>query len=113
MKKSNIFAFIELSKLVTALTNQNAAVQTSCKDQLMRNSSFFNFIESKYFSDDLRPEWDQILAIVSAMGPKRDEDGFMVMNRFNHTIHELADQDCEKLVDRLVLLQQRVKEQFE
>ncbi|NIJ52478.1 hypothetical protein [Dyadobacter arcticus] len=110
MKKSNVFALIELSKLVDALKKDTR--QPSLKERLKAQSSYFNIIDPKYFSESLAAEWTDLQRLASIKGVKRDEDGFMVMNAIRHTVESMTEAECESFVNKVEVLAEKVKEEF-
>jgi hypothetical protein len=111
MNKSNIFALIELSKLVEALKKE--AGKVNLKSQLLRQSSHFNVIDPKYFSENLVDEWTSLQKDVSIKGIKRDEEGFVVMNAVRHTIEGFSEQECAEIVNRIQHLYDKVQVEFQ
>jgi uncharacterized protein (DUF2461 family) len=111
MKKSNVFALIELSKLVDALTKDTE--KASLKDRLKSQSSYFNIIDPKYFSDELAEDWTHLQKIASQKGVKRDEDGFMIMNAVRHTVETMTEEECINLVGKVEKLAEKVKKEFD
>jgi len=53
MNQSNIFVYIELSKLAAGLTQPDKEAKRCLKAQ----AGYFNIIDPKYFSDSLADEW--------------------------------------------------------
>ena len=109
MKKSNIFVHIELSKLTQKLHTDAAAY----KDVLRAQAGYFNIIPSKYFSDALSNEWDEIAKEVKTKGPKVDDQGRVIANAVVNTIDQMSLQQCDRLVNRIRALQKEVKKEFE
>ncbi|TLV03824.1 hypothetical protein [Dyadobacter luticola] len=110
MKKSNVFALIELSKFVDALKKDSKA---TLKDKLKSQSSYFNIIDPKYFSEELAPDWADLQRIANQKGVKRDEDGFMVMNAVRHTVETMSEEECLNFVGKVEKLAEKVKKEFE
>lgn len=106
-----MFAFIELSKLVETLKNDSR--HASLKERLKSQSSYFNIIDAKYFSDDLMEEWIDLQNVAARMGIKRDEEGFVIMNAVRHTIENMTDEECATLVRRIYSIAEKVKHEFE
>jgi hypothetical protein len=111
VKKSNVFAFIELSKLVETLKNDSR--HPNLKEKLKSQSSYFNIIDAKYFSDGLTEEWIDLQKTATRMGIMRDEAGFVIMNAVRHTIENMTDAECATLVDRIYSIADKVKKEFE
>ena len=107
MKKSNIFAYIELTKLVEELRVSNTSGHL--KQKLKSQSAYFNIIEPRYFSDSLIGEWEQILSIIKQRGVKVNEEGKVVSNAVSNTIEQFSDRECEVLVDKVYSLYDQVK----
>jgi len=109
MNKSNIFVYIELSKLVSGLTTNVLLAKNSLRIQ----SSYFSIIPTKYFSDDLSPEWENILRKIKFHGPLKDEDGTILMNDIVHSIDRLSQLDCVALAMSIINLHQKVMMEFD
>lgn len=111
MKKSNIFAYIELTKLVNELKASNASGQL--KQKLKSQSAYFNIIEPRYFSDSLINEWEEILNLIKHKGVKVNEEGKVISNAVSNTIDQLSDNECQMLVDKVYALYDQVKREFQ
>lgn len=109
MKKSNIFAFIELSKLVDELKVDQSRLRQKLKSQ----SAYFNIIEPRYFSEGLVGEWESILTTIKQKGAKTNEEGRVVSNAVSHTIDHLSDHECQLLVDRVKSIYDSVRKEFQ
>lgn len=109
MKKSNIFAFIELTKLVGELSGDPAKLRQKLKSQ----SAYFNIIEPRYFSEGLVEEWESILSIVKQKGAKVNEEGRVVSNAVSNTIDHLSDRECQVLVERVNSIYDQVRKEFQ
>ncbi|SEJ69148.1 hypothetical protein SAMN04487995_5956 [Dyadobacter koreensis] len=109
MKKSNIFVHIELSKFARELSADSSAM----KDSLKAQAGYFNIITSKYFSDMLSTEWEDIAREVKIKGPKTDEQGRVIANAVIHTIDQMSQQQCRRLVERITSLQKKVQKEFD
>ncbi|MCE7066464.1 hypothetical protein [Dyadobacter sp. CY326] len=111
MKKSNIFAYIELTKLVEELKASSSS--SHLKQKLKSQSAYFNIIEPRYFSDSLINDWEGILSLIKQKGVKVNEEGKVVSNAVSNTIDHLSDRECEVLVDRVYTLYDQVKREFQ
>jgi hypothetical protein len=110
MKKSNIFAYIELSKLVEELRQSSTE---KLKDKLKAQSAYFNILEPKYFSDALVQEWEGILSFTKQKGARVDEDGNVVSNAASNSIDSLTLSECQSLAERLDRIFEKVKQEFQ
>lgn len=111
MKKSNIFAFIEFSKLAEGL--RAPETDRKFKDQLKSQAAYFNIIEPKYFSDDLVKEWEVILGSAKRHGAKVNEEGRIVSGAVKNTIEQMSESECAMLVERVNALYEKLKKEFE
>jgi hypothetical protein len=109
MKKSNIFAYIELTKLVEEL---RASPSEQLKQKLKSQSAYFNIIEPRYFSEDLINEWESILSVLKQKGAKVNEEGRVVSNAISNTIESLTEKECQSVVERVYTLYDKVKVEF-
>ncbi|NIJ53527.1 hypothetical protein [Dyadobacter arcticus] len=111
MKKSNIFAYIELTKLVDEL--KVSAETGKLKQRLKSQSAYFNIIEPRYFSEGLVSEWENILSVIKQKGAKTNEEGKVVSNAVSNTIDHLSDKECQILVDKIQTVYAQVKQEFQ
>ncbi|MDQ6479647.1 hypothetical protein [Dyadobacter sp. LHD-138] len=111
MKKSNIFAYIELSKLADGLRVSGSGAKP--KEQLKSQAAYFNIIEPKYFSDELIGEWENILGHTKKLGAKLNAEGRVISNAVTHTIENMTESECRVLVDRVNALYDKLKKEFE
>lgn len=109
MKKSNIFAFIELTKLVDELKVD----QGKLKQKLKSQSAYFNIIEPRYFSENLTKEWESLLSEVKHKGAKVNEEGRIVTNAVINTIDHLSDRECQVIVEKVNSIYDRVRKEFQ
>jgi hypothetical protein len=110
MKTSNIFAYIELSKLVDELSNVSSSEKL--KEKLKTQSAYFNILEPRYFSDSLVNEWEGILNFTKTKGAKVDDDGRVIANAIPNTIESLTALECQRLVDQVYALYEKVKKEL-
>ena len=92
MRKSNIFVHIELSKLAGHL-NPNV---TFAKENLKAQAGYFNIIPTRYFSDMLSAEWEEILQAVKKKGARTDPKGKILTNAVINTIEQMSAQECHR-----------------
>ncbi|HEV7349184.1 hypothetical protein [Telluribacter sp.] len=104
MKKSNIFAYVELSKLVGNLHGPVSPL----KERLKAQAAYFNIIDPKFFSEPLAREWETILSTVKRGGVPL-EDGRMLLNQVANTIGGMSEEECQLLVQRLKSLHQKLE----
>ncbi|TLU99008.1 hypothetical protein [Dyadobacter luticola] len=111
MKKSNIFAYIELTKLVDEL--KTSPESASVKQKLKSQSAYFNIIEPRYFSDGLVGEWENILSVIKQKGAKVNEEGKVISNAVSNTIDQLEEKECQALVDKIKVVYAKVQQEFQ
>lgn len=111
MKKSNIFAYIELTKLVEEL--KVAGESGRLKQKLKSQSAYFNIIEPRYFSEGLINEWESVLSVIKQKGAKLSDEGKVVSNAVSNTIDHLSDKECQLLVDKVYSIYDQVKKEFQ
>ncbi len=109
MKKSNIFVYTELSKLANGLSTDAAMA----KQRLKSLAGYFNIITSKYFSEALIPEWEEIVLYVKQKGPGYDFEGKILCNAVHNTLDQMPEQQCVSIAERIITLHQKVKSEFE
>ncbi|SEI38275.1 hypothetical protein SAMN04487995_0235 [Dyadobacter koreensis] len=108
MSKTNIFVYVELSKLVSNL-NIHATVS---KEILKQQAGYFNVIGSNYFSAELNPEWENIVLELKQAGKVIDNDGQVRANAFINTIDQMSQKDCLNMVFRITSLYEKVKSEL-
>lgn len=111
MKKSNIFAYIELSKFVEEL--RKSEEQGLLKERLKSLSAYFKIIESRYFSDTLIPEWEGILSYTRQKKAGVDEGGNVISNSISNSIESLSLTERQQLVKQINELFEKVKIEFQ
>jgi len=111
MKKSNIFAYIELSKMVEEL--RQSVASDKLKEKLKAQAAYFNILEPRYFSDSLIPEWEEILSVTKQKGAKIDDEGKVISSAVSNTIESLNAKECQKLADRVFNLFEKLKTEFQ
>ena len=109
MDKSNIFVYIELSKLVANLT---ADIGLS-KQQLKSQAGYFNIIPGKYFSDTLRPEWENIVLELHQNGPAQNKSGRGKTNALVNTIGRMTPEQCVDMSLRILSLYKKIQQELE
>jgi len=108
MSKTNIFVYVELSKLVSNLNISS----TVSKEILKQQAGYFNVIGSNYFSDTLNPEWENIVSELKQEGPALDDDRKIKANAFINTIDQMSQQDCHNMIYRITSLYEKVKSEL-
>lgn len=111
MKKSNIFAYIELSKFVQELKSCTSSPEL--KDKLKSQASYFKIIESRYFSDPLVADWESILAMTNRKLASVDESGLVIASSIANSINGLTIPESELLAGRLYELFEKVEREFQ
>jgi hypothetical protein len=109
VSKSNIFVYIELSKLVSNLSTNLGHTKKYLKSQ----AGYFNIITGKYFSDTLCQEWENIALEMKQKGPELDEGGRVKTNAFINTIDGMSPEQCVDIVLRITSLYSKVKLELE
>ena len=84
MEQSNIFAYIELSKMIQELDSANSTEDLKIK--LKNQSAYFKIIEPRYFSEFLEEEWLAVLAITNQKEVKRDGKGRVISCSIRNSI---------------------------
>jgi hypothetical protein len=110
MNQSNIFTYVELSKMVASLTQLSTS--SKVKEQLKAQGAYFNIIDPKLFSAQLAHEWEEMVAAIKVRGSKINEEGQVVANAVNNTINYMTEDECKKFVGRLYDLHSRVAREF-
>lgn len=108
MKKSNIFAYVEVSKLVETLQSSASPIKETLKSQ----AAYFNIIDPKYFSDRLVTDWTAILDSVKQHGPVIDAEGKVIMNAISNTIEKMSENECTRLKNEVLSLHEKLKKEY-
>ncbi|WP_207507478.1 hypothetical protein [Telluribacter humicola] len=103
MKKSNIFAYVELSKLVGNLEG------TPLKERLKSQAAYFNIIESRLFSDELAKDWEAIVSSVKPAAVPTVAGDRVSLSQVAGTIEQMNEKDCQLLATRLKALHQKLE----
>ena len=110
MEQSNIFAFIELSKMVQELNG--AISKEDLKKKLQRQSAYFKIIEPHYFSESLETKWISILALANKEDVKRDQHGRIISCAVRNSINNLTVHECTELTTMISEVYERLKMEF-
>lgn len=110
MEKSNIFAYIELSKLVGELKTANTSEKL--KENLKSQSAYFNIIHPKYFSDSLMNEWEGIIFMIKQRGIIVDEEGKATSNAMHIIIENLSYTECQMLANQIYGVFENLQKEF-
>jgi len=111
MNQSNIFAYVELGKLVSVLESESQPVNLAQK--LISQSAYFNIIDPKYFSDVLRDQWIRIQQNTSIKGPVVDTDGYVISNATVNTLNNLTISEIQALAEQIKKLYKSLRLEFE
>lgn len=109
MKRSNIFAYIELSKLVNELTLDI----NMTKSKLLSQCSYFKIIPLNMLSDALALEWEAICEKAKQKGPRYNEDGQIIANEFKNTIDQMNNHQCLELTMQIFSIHKKIVSEFE
>jgi len=112
MNKSNIFVYIELSKMLNELNTANSESEQGCKKKLIQQSSYFKIIDRRFFSTNLEQDWERILNLVSFKGGKLNERGKQISSPYTHTIESLTEEQCQQVIGMIADLHERVKSEL-
>jgi len=110
MVQSNIFAYIELSKMVQEL--DRAKSPEDLKKKLRSQSAYFKIIEPRYFSESLEKEWILILAFTTYKDVQRDLKGRIICCSIRNSIDSLTVSECKMLTNRIFKVYNKIKEEF-
>lgn len=110
MKQSNIFTYVELSKMVESLSL--AGTSGKLKERLKAQAAYFNILDPKYFSEQLSAEWEAIVIFIKKGGSRLNEEGRVVANPVTNTIDCLTEDECNDFVGRLYHLYDKLKSEF-
>ena len=110
MKQSNIFVYIELSKMIDALCIDDKS--ENLKIKLLQLSAYFNIIEPRFFPESLREVWENIIKLAGSKGTKHDEQGRIISSEFTNTITGWTSAECQRLVDSIAGLYGNLKLEF-
>ncbi len=109
MKKSNIFAYIELKKLVDNLHHPSRAL----KENFVLQASYFHILDPKFFSEELSPEWN-LLRTRLGYSPEKALQGQLVLKQsMRESIQSLSDAECRDIAARLSSLYARLGHEFD
>jgi len=111
MNQSNIFAYVELGKLVSVLESTDQP--DNLEQKLRSQSAYFTIIDPKYFSDVLRPQWIQIQHNTSMKGAVVDADGYVISNATNNTLNNFTQRESYALAEQIKKLYKSLRLEFE
>ena len=109
MDKSNIFVYIELSKLAANLTTDIGISKQRLKSQV----GYFKIIPGKYFSDTLRPEWESIVLDMHQKDLLQNESGIGKAHALVNTIDRMTPEQCVDMSIRILSLYKKIQQELE
>jgi hypothetical protein len=108
MKKSNIFAYTELKKLVDNLNQPGRAPRESIATQ----AAYFHILDPKYFSEELAPEWAGIRHRLGYSPEQAQKGQQMLKSSMQQSIEQLTDTECRDIMARLRKVYDRLSAEF-
>lgn len=108
MKKSNIFAYAELEKLVGNLAQTNMPL----KDQIVAQSAYLHIIDSRYLSDDLAPAWDGIRTRLGYSSAQVLKGQQLAKNTMLETMTKISEEECRDIIGQINQVFEGVKREF-
>lgn len=109
MQRSHLFAYVELAKLASGLTDDIA----ECRSRLISNQVYFTLITEKMLSKSLVKEWQDICSDVSRSGPLRDSEGRVVVNAVKNTLRHMHVRECVSITKRVLDFQRKLAAEFQ
>jgi hypothetical protein len=109
MAKSNLFAYVELKKLVENL-NQS---QGSLKESLLTQAAYFHILDPKYFSEELAPEWVDIRRRLGYTSEEALQGQQFLKNALQETIRTIPEAECREMVAKVKKLLHRLNGELE
>lgn len=109
MKKSNIFAYVELKKLVDSLNQPERPV----KEAILTQVAYFHILDPAYFSDDLAPEWKGIRDRLGYSSESATKGQQFQKNTVLESLTALTEADFQEIATRLKDIFYRLSREFE
>ncbi len=109
MKKSNIFAYMELKKLVDNLQHPHPSI----KETIVTQAAYFHILDPKYFSDELAPEWTGIrekLGYSTTVALKGQQ--FLKNTMLSH-VESITEKECQEIIQGIHKILSRLSHEFE
>jgi hypothetical protein len=110
MKQSNIFAYTELSKMVSELTK--VSEPSLLKEKLKVQVSYFNILETRYFSDSIVYQWEEIQNLAGQKKQRSKDKITITSNANRHAIDSLSDAECFSITRKICSVFEHVEREF-
>ncbi|MBU1822137.1 MAG: hypothetical protein KKG00_11595 [Bacteroidetes bacterium] len=108
MKKSNIFAYTELKKLIDNLNQSGRAPRESITSQ----AAYFHILDPRYFSEELAPEWAGIRQRLGYSPEQAQKGQLMLKSSMQQSIEQLTEAECRDLLAQLRRVYERLSAEF-
>lgn len=109
MKKSNIFAYVELKKLVESLNQPERPL----KEMILTQVAYFHILDPMYFSDELAPEWVGIRDRLGYSSDNAKKGQQFLKNTMLDSLSDLTESDFQEIATRLKGIFKRLSIEFE
>ena len=109
MKKSNIFAYVELKKLVDSLNQPGRPV----KETILTQVAYFHILDPAYFSDELAPEWMGIRTRLGYSAESAKKGQQFLKNTMLESVSKLSDKDFQEIAKGIKGVFFRLSNEFE
>ncbi|MPR34700.1 hypothetical protein [Salmonirosea aquatica] len=108
MKKSNIFAYAELEKLVGNLLH----AKSNLKEHIVAQAAYFHIIDSRYFSDELAPIWDEIRTKLGYSSTQALKGQQFLKNNMLEAMKKVSEEECREIIKQINQVFEGVKNEF-
>ncbi len=109
MKKSNIFAYVELKKLVDSLNHPERPI----KDMILGQVAYFHILDPMYFSDELAPEWVDIRDQLGYSAEHAKKGQQFLKSTMMESLRDLSESDFQDIASRLKGVFTKLSDEFE
>lgn len=104
-KKSNIYVYVELSRLIRKLETEKQDI----RDTLVNQAAYFHLINPKDLSIAIASDWLSILNFIGFDGSVGISDAKMTKAPIREKVSQFTQSDIEKLMAMLHNLQTRLE----
>ena len=109
MKKSNLFAYVEMQKMVSNLQRGNRCL----RERLVAQAAYLLILEPKYFSDELATEWRWLRCRMGYPERGRLRGAAALKTTVQCQLQALSDLECQTLYFALREMFARLSAEFE
>jgi hypothetical protein len=96
-KKSNIFAYTELKKMIENLEKCDTDLRTT----IIRQTPYFYLLEARYFSEDLAIKWTELRKRIGYFQCNTQYERNLLRKSIYYTVRRFTEAECLGIIHQL------------